>query len=140
MSNIKTQLKTAITSSIRNGAKVTELIKESIVKEQGKSLCELATESYLKAGAKGNKFVDTLTRTIRKITTHKDWDKTPPLKLALDRGTKTYTMELHSPKTKEIDTLEQIIKLVEADSSTLSKQQFAILGQALAKCLTPELA
>jgi hypothetical protein len=140
MSNIKTQLKTAITSSIRNGAKITELIKKSITEEKGVSLCELATESYLDKGAKGNKFVDTLTRTIRKITSDKEWDATPPIKLALDRATKVYQIALHEPKIKEVDTLEEIVKLIEAESSTLSKEQFEIIGKALSECFTPELA
>jgi hypothetical protein len=139
MSNFKSQLKTAITSSIRNGAKVTELIKQSLIGEDGKSLCELATESYAKAGAKGNKFVDTLTRTIRKVTSHKDWDGTP-LKMVLDKATKEYYITNHKPKVKEVDTLEQIIKLVESDDCTLTKDEFAIIGEALAKCLTPEMA
>ena len=136
---LKQQLKTAITSSIRNGAKVTELVKSSIINEKGASLCELATESYQKAGAKGNKFVDTLTRTIRKVTTHKDWEGTP-LKLALDRGTKEYFITEHKPKAKVVDTLEQIVKLVESEDSTLSKEEYAILGEALAKCLVPSVA
>ena len=139
MSNFKSQLKTAITSSIRNGAKVTELIKQSLMNEEGKSLCELATESYAKAGAKGNRFVDTLTRTVRKVTSHKDWEGTA-LKLVLDKGTKEYYITNHKPKVKEVDTLEQIIKLVEADDCTLTKEEFAIIGEALAKCLTPEMA
>ncbi len=104
------------------------------------SLCELATESYLDKGAKGNKFVDTLTRTIRKITSDKEWDATPPIKLALDRATKVYQIALHEPKIKEVDTLEEIVKLIEAESSTLSKEQFEIIGKALSECFTPELA
>ena len=125
-------LKTAILSISKADKKVTELTSESLVKDKGNTILDVAQYFYMEQGSKSTG-LNTLQRTLKRITSSEDYEgKSVKLKLS-DRKTGEYIF-VDNIREKVVDTIEQIQKLLEKQTD-LSDKQVQAIGKGLEKAM-----
>tara|TARA_R100000734_G_scaffold4392_2_gene3852 strand:+ start:23890 stop:24309 length:420 start_codon:yes stop_codon:yes gene_type:complete len=126
-------LKTAILSISKADKKVTELTSESLVKDKGNTILDVAQYFYMEQGSKSTG-LNTLQRTLKRITSSEDYEgKSVKLKLS-DRKTGEYIFVDNVKREKVVDTIEQIQKLLEKQTD-LSDKQVQAIGKGLEKAM-----